>query len=135
MRGLSTVPTGQILRFCHHCGDTLMIRFAFVAAILMVVAPCFGQQNFNLDLQIRGQVPQTAVAPAATPAPIYQAPIYQAPQPAQQQIQAPILIQPAVLFRPYTYTGSLMTRHQYGTPLRDALFGRYRFTPIYMPLR
>ena len=72
---------------------------------------------------------QGLVIPQVQVAPVYQVPAYQVYQPA------PMIYVPQVQMIPYQYDRTEVYRREYRTPLRDALFGRYRAYNFYSPVQ
>ena len=76
--------------------------------------------SIRVDVNCPSCVPATTAAPQATPIVAYK----------------PVTVyQPAYQLVPYQYAGSAITEQRYHTPIRNALFGRYRGYHFYTPLR
>ena len=71
------------------------------------------------------------------PSPVAAAPIYQSAVPVYQApcigCVVPQIYLPQVQYVPYQYQGSQVVERQFATPIRNALFGRYRAYHYYAP--
>lgn len=97
-----------------------------ISRLLFITFLVFGFSRTGI---LRGQEPQPLqpVTPQTTLVPVVYPGVPVAYPP-------PILYRPRIVYQPYQLQGAQVYRRFYATPIRNALFGRYRSQAIYTPM-
>lgn len=99
---------------------------SFIRNLLFLILITFSSAIFAQDIVISGN-------PNFWNYGIYPGQYYY-PVPYTYQIQPQRIVVPQTIYKQYQYRGSSIIGNTYPTPVRDALFGRWRYNHYYSPI-